>query len=132
MPRQMKRYETIYIANPNLEDDALKEVVAKFSDIIEKKRGSIVKIDDWGKRKLAYEVKRFDKGHYVLLDFCGFPEAITELERNLKLDDRILKYLTVKIDEDFEPTDIPVETKEKEDESQSQDGDKRDESIGDD
>ena len=128
----MKRYETIYIANPNLEDDALKEVVAKFSDIIEKKRGSIVKIDDWGKRKLAYEVKRFDKGHYVLLDFCGLPEAVTELERNLKLDDRILKYLTVKIDEDFEPTDIPVETKEKEDESQSQDGDKRDESIGDD
>ena len=128
----MKRYETIYIANPNLEDDALKEVVAKFSDIIEKKKGSIVKIDDWGKRKLAYEVKRFDKGHYVLLDFCGLPEAVTELERNLKLDDRILKYLTVKIDEDFEPTDIPVETKEKEDESQSQDGDKRDESIGDD
>ena len=128
----MKRYETIYIANPNLEDDALKEVVAKFSDIIEKKKGSIVKIDDWGKRKLAYEVKRFDKGHYVLLDFCGFHEALTELERNLKLDDRILKYMTVKIDDDFEPTDIPVETKEKEDESQSQDGDKRDESIGDD
>jgi small subunit ribosomal protein S6 len=124
----MKRYETIYIANPNLEDDALKEVVAKFSDIIEKKRGSIVKIDDWGKKKLAYEVKRFDKGHYVLLDFCGFPEAVTELERTLKLDDRILKYLTVKIEDDYEPTDIPVKTEEKEDEAKSQAGDERDES----
>jgi small subunit ribosomal protein S6 len=120
----MKRYETIYVANPNLEDDALEEVVAKFSDIIEKKKGSIVKIDDWGKRKLAYEVKRFDKGHYVLLDFCGFPEVLTELERNLKLDDRILKYMTVKIDDDFEPTDMPVETQKKEDESESQDDDK--------
>ena len=128
----MKRYETIYIANPNLEDDALKEVVAKFSDIIEKKKGSIVKIDDWGKRKLAYEVKRFDKGHYVLLDFCGFPEALTELERNLKLDDRILKYMTVKIDDDFEPTDIPVETQKMEDESESQDDNKEDKSISDD
>ncbi|HUT73186.1 MAG TPA: 30S ribosomal protein S6 [Desulfatiglandales bacterium] len=120
----MKRYETIYVANPNLEDDALEEIVAKFSDIIEKKKGSIVKIDDWGKRKLAYEVKRFDKGHYVLLDFCGFPEVLTELERNLKLDDRILKYMTVKIADDFEPTDIPVETQKKEDESESQDDDK--------
>ena len=124
----MKRYETIYIANPNLEDDALKEVVAKFSDIIEKKRGSIVKIDDWGKKKLAYEVKRFDKGHYVLLDFCGFPDAVAELERTLKLDDRILKYLTVKIEDDYEPTDIPVKTEEKEDEPKSQAGDERDES----
>ena len=128
----MKRYETIYVANPNLEDDALEEVVAKFSDIIEKKKGSIVKIDDWGKRKLAYEVKRFDKGHYVLLDFFGFPEVVAELERNLKLDDRILKYMTVKIGDDVEPTDIPIETIEKKDESESQAGDERDVSISDD
>jgi small subunit ribosomal protein S6 len=128
----MKRYETIYIANPNLEDDALKEVVAKFSDVVEKKKGSIVKIDDWGKRKLAYEVKRFDKGHYVLLDFCGFPDAVAELERTLKLDDRILKYLTVKIEDDVEPTDIAVKTKEKEDEPENQSDVEGDESIGDD
>ena len=128
----MKRYETIYIANPNLEDDALKEVVAKFSDVVEKKKGSIVKIDDWGKRKLAYEVKRFDKGHYVLLDFCGFPDAVTELERTLKLDDRILKYLTVKIEDDIEQTDITVKSKEKEDKPESQSDVEADESIADD
>ena len=128
----MKRYETIYIANPNLEDEALKEVVAKFSDIVEKEKGSIVKIDDWGKRKLAYEVKRFDKGHYVLLDFCSFPEAVTELERNLKLDDRILKFLTVRIDDDVEPAEIPVQTKEEEDESANRSRVEGDESIGDD
>ena len=128
----MKRYETIYIANPNLEDDSLKEVIAKFSDVIEKKRGSVVKIDDWGKRKLAYEVKRFDKGHYVLVDFLGLPEAVTELERTLKLDDRILKYLTVKIEDDVEPTDVPVKTREKEDEPESQVGDEGDESISND
>lgn len=99
----MKRYETVYIANPNLDDEALKEVVGKFSDMIKKNEGSLVKVDEWGKRKLAYEVKRFDKGYYVLLDFCGLPEMVTELERNLKLDDRVLKYLTVKIDDEVDP-----------------------------
>lgn len=116
----MRRYETIYIANPNLDDEALKEVVTKFSDLIKKQRGSIVKIDEWGKRKMAYEVKRFDKGHYILLDFCGLPEMVTELERNLKLDDRILKYSTVKIDEDVDPTELIVEEEKTEDSKENQ------------
>jgi len=102
----MRRYETVYIANPNLEDEALKEVVDKFSDLIKKNEGSLVKVDEWGKRKLAYEVKRFDKGYYVLLDFCGLPEMVTELERNLKLDDRVLKYLTVKVDDEVDPAGL--------------------------
>jgi small subunit ribosomal protein S6 len=111
----MRRYETIYIANPNLEDEAIRDVITKFSDLIKKQRGSVVKIDEWGKRKLAYEVKRFDKGHYVLLDFCGFPEMVTELERNLKLDERILKYSTVKIDEGVDPAELTVEEGKKQD-----------------
>ncbi len=111
----MKRYETIYIVNPNLDADSLKEVVAKFSDLVKKLKGYIVKINEWGKRKLAYEVKRFDKGYYVVLDFCGLPGIVKELERNLNIDDRILKYLTVKIDEDADPEDLIVKGQEKED-----------------
>ncbi len=102
----MKHYETIYIVNPNLDADSLKEVVARFSDLVKKLKGYIVKVNEWGKRKLAYEVKGFDKGSYVILDFCALPEIVKELERNLKLDDRILKYLTVKIDEDVDPDDL--------------------------
>ncbi len=105
----MKRYETVYIANPNLDDEALKEVVGKFSDMIKKNEGSLLKVDEWGKRKLAYEVKRFDKGYYVLIDFCGLPEMVTELERNLKLDDRVLKYLTVKVDDEVDPAKLVVD-----------------------
>ena len=116
----MRRYETIYIANPNLDDEALQEVVAKFSDLIKKQKGSIIEIDEWGKRKMAYEVKRFDKGHYVLLDFCGLPEMVTELERNLKLDDRILKYSTVKIDEDVDLGELIVEEEKTEDSKENQ------------
>ncbi len=111
----MKRYETIYIVNPNLDADSLKEVVTKFSDLVKKLKGYIVKINEWGKRKLAYEVKRFDKGYYVVLDFCGLPGIVKELERNLNIDDRILKYLTVKIDEDADPEDLIVKGQEKED-----------------
>lgn len=110
----MKRYETIYIANPNLDPESLQEVVTKFSDLIEKLKGAVVKINEWGKRKLAYEVKKFDKGYYVLLDFCGLPGAVRELERNMKLDDRILKYLTVKIDEDVDVEYLMKEEREKE------------------
>lgn len=102
----MKRYETIYIINPNLDADSIKEVITKFSEQIKKLKGYIVKVNEWGKRRLAYEVKRFDKGYYVMLDFCGLPGVVKELERGLKLDDRVLKYLTVKVGEDVDPKDL--------------------------
>ena len=124
----MKRYETIYIANPNLEEGPLTEVVTKFSDLIKKEKGQIVKVDEWGKKKLAYDVKRFDKGHYVVLDFCGLPETVAELERNLKLDDRILKYLTVKIDDDVDPESlVEKEPEEKETGTEIEEEEKGDE-----
>jgi len=111
----MNHYETIYIVNPTLDDDSLKEAIDKFSDLIKKLKGFIVKVNEWGKRKLAYELKRFDKGYYVVLDFCALPKMVTELERNLKLDDRILKYITVKIDENIDPKDLVSKEKEIED-----------------
>jgi len=111
----MNHYETIYIVNPTLDDDSLKEAIDKFSDLIKKLKGYIVKVNEWGKRKLAYDLKRFDKGYYVVLDFCALPKMVTELERNLKLDDRILKYITVKIDENVDLKDLVSKEKEIED-----------------
>lgn len=102
----MKRYETIYIVNPNLDADSIKEVITKFSEQIKKLKGYIVKVNEWGKRRLAYEVKQFDKGYYVMLDFCGLPGVVKDLERGLKLDDRVLQYLTVKVGEDVDPKDL--------------------------
>ena len=125
----MRRYETIYIVNPNLEADSLREVVTKFSDLTKKLKGYIVKVNEWGKRKLAYEVRRFDKGYYVVLDFCGLPEIVKELERNLKLDDRVLKYLTVKIDEDVDPEDLVGKEQEKEDKKEDKKQESHNESI---
>jgi small subunit ribosomal protein S6 len=114
----MRQYETIYIVNPNLDADSLKEVVTKFSDLIKKLKGYIVEVNEWGKRKLAYEVKKFDRGYYVVLNFCGLPGVVQELERSLDLDDRVLKYLTVKTADDVDPADLISERQEGEDTTQ--------------
>ena len=99
----MKHYETLYIVNPELDDENYKAVVDKFRDLIEKEKGVIVKLEEWGKQRLAYLVKKFDQGAYVLMDYCGGPGVTAELERDLKLDDRILKYQTVKLADEVDP-----------------------------
>lgn len=99
----MRHYETLYIVNPELDDENYKAVVDKFRDLIEKKKGVIVKLDEWGKQRLAYLVKKFDQGAYVLIEYCGGPGVTAELERDLKLDDRILKYQTVKLADEVDP-----------------------------
>ncbi len=110
----MRRYEMICIVNPNLDAESLNEVVVKFSDIITKLKGSVLKIDEWGKKKLAYEVKQFDKGYYLVFEFCGDPDTVNTLEKNLKLDERVLKYITVKIDDDVDPEELMREEKRQE------------------
>lgn len=99
----MRHYETLYIVNPELDDENYKAVVDKFRDLIEKEKGVIVKFEEWGKQRLAYQVKKFDQGAYVLMDYCGGSGVTAELERDLKLDDRILKYQTVKLADDVDP-----------------------------
>ena len=99
----MRHYETLYIVNPELDDENYKAVVDKFRDLIEKEKGVIVKLEEWGKQRLAYQVKKFDQGAYVLMDYCGGAGVTAELERDLKLDDRILKYQTVKLADDVDP-----------------------------
>jgi small subunit ribosomal protein S6 len=116
----MRQYETIYIINPNLDGDSVKEVVTKFSDLITKLKGYIVSVNEWGKRKLAYEVNRFDRGYYVVLNFCGLPGVVKELERGLKLDDRVLHYLTVKINEDVDSEDLAGTEQEQEETAQEE------------
>ena len=105
----MRYYETLYIINPNLSDEENGEVIAKFNDLVEKNKGVIVKVADWGKRTLAYEIKKFKKGNYVLLNYCGQGSIIVELERGMKLDERILQYQTVKLSDSVDPEELKAE-----------------------
>ena len=110
----MRQYETIFIVNPTLVEETYREVVNKFKNTIEKQKGAIVKAEEWGTQRLAYTVKKFDKGAYVLFNYCGDAGVSSELERELKLDDRVLKYQTVKLDEDVDPQALMTKEKEPE------------------
>ncbi len=110
----MRHYESIWIINPNLTDEDCGAVIKKFSDLIEKQKGVIVKVDEWGKQRLAYGIRKFDKGFYVRLEYCGGPETTAVLERDLQLDDRIFKYQTVKLADKVDPQDLILKQKEAE------------------
>ena len=118
----MRYYETLYIINPNLAEEDYRVVVAKFTDVVGKNKGVVTKVDEWGKKTLAYDIKKFDKGFYVLLQFCGEADLPAEVKREMSLDDRILKYQTIKLSDDADPEKLmpkpdpseaePVETVE--------------------
>ena len=111
----MRYYETLYIINPNLAEEDYRVVVAKFTDAVEKNKGVVTKVDEWGKKSLAYDIKKFDKGFYVLLQYCGEAGLTAELKRELGLDDRVLKYQTIKLSDNADleklmPKPSPSET----------------------
>jgi small subunit ribosomal protein S6 len=108
----MRHYEIIYIINPNQSDDEFNEIIEKFNNLIVNQKGIIIKTQKWGKQRLAYTVKKFNNGFYVLVDFCANPGVTTELERNLNLDDRIIKYQTVKLAEKADPQELIEKEKE--------------------
>lgn len=108
----MRQYETIFVVNPTLVEETYREVVNKFKNTIEKQKGVIVKAEEWGTQRLAYTVKKFDRGAYVLFNYCGDAGVTSELERDLKLDDRILKYQTVKLAEEVDPQLLMTKEKE--------------------
>jgi small subunit ribosomal protein S6 len=99
----MRYYETLYIINPDLADDEYQDVVAKMSNLVEKEKGVVTKVEEWGKRTLAYEVKKFDKGSYVLLQYCGESGIVEQLKREMSLDDRVIKYQTIKLSDHADP-----------------------------
>jgi small subunit ribosomal protein S6 len=99
----MRYYETLYIINPELADDEYRDVVVKMNSLVEKAKGIVTRIEEWGKRTLAYEVKKFDKGSYVLLQYCGESGIVEELKREMSLDERVIKYQTIKLSDHADP-----------------------------
>jgi len=106
----MTKYETIFIAHPDLVEDEVKGLIEKTRGVIESLNGQLIKVEDWGRRKLAYKLKKLTKGYYVLVRFWGNGQVLAELERNLRLSDSVLKYQSVRLDEKApEEMHIPVE-----------------------
>ena len=96
----IRKYETIYIVKPDLAEEELKALTDKVQDVIAGNGGDLKRLEDWGVRKLAYAIKKSPRGRYVYLRYDGIDTLVAELERRLRLDDRILRYLTVKIEKE--------------------------------
>ncbi len=105
----MRRYETVFIVTPDSSEEELQAVADKFRGVITGMNGKIAAYDEQGKKSLAYNIKKQNKGYYVLMDYLGHADVVAELERNMRLDDRVLKYLTVKLADQVDPATVEAE-----------------------
>ena len=103
MAGRKREYETIYILRPDSTSDVIALVNQKVRGVIEAGGGTLLKIDNWGKRKLAYEVKKQLKGIYLFFSYLGTAGLVEEIERNLRLTDSVIRYYSVKIAENVDP-----------------------------
>lgn len=92
----MRKYETLFILNPSLEDDTVKANVEKFKGVIENGGGTVDNIDSWGKRKLAYEINKVSEGYYTLINFSADSELPKELDRIFRITDGVIRHLIVR------------------------------------
>ena len=110
----MRRYETIFIVDPDISDEERAPLFEKITELIPQQDGLLVEFDEWGTKKLAYEIKKRIRGHYIRLDYCGTGPLVDEIERLFKIDERILKYMTVLLDKNIELDKIKEEIAAKE------------------
>ena len=105
----MRRYETICIIDPDLSADERIPIYERLNDLVPQQGGFVVEQDEWGNQKLAYEIKKKPRGYYVRLDYCGTGAVVDEMERFFRIDDRVLKYMTVLLDKDADVEGIKAE-----------------------
>ena len=110
----MRRYEQIVILDSDLSEDTRLPVFDRLKELIPKYKGFLIKIDEWGQKKLAYAIKKKPRGYYAQIDFCGFGDLVDEMERFYRIDDRILKYMTVVLEKEADVESIQAEMSERE------------------
>lgn len=94
----MNKYESVIIVNPNVDDEGLKSLEKTFTDLINKE-GKVEKVDNLGKKKLAYEVKKNNEGIYLVFHFEAEPTLVAELERNYRINDEVIKFIVIRVEE---------------------------------
>jgi len=94
----MNHYETVFILNPVLSEDQIKETVKKYEDFLTSKGAKMISKEDWGLKKLAYPIQKKKSGFYHLFEFTAEGEVVNQLETEFKRDERFMRYLSVKLD----------------------------------
>ncbi len=110
----MRRYETICIADPDASDENRISLFDKIKSLIAQEKGILVDFDEWGNRQLAYEIRKKTRGYYVCITYGGTGELVEELERNFRLDDRVLKFMTILLEKDVDSEKLQQEGKAEE------------------
>lgn len=95
----MRQYETMYILKPDLEAEQTAELVSKYQSLVTEHGGQIDQLQEMGKRRLAYEIEKIREGYYVLMQFSTDTDITHELERVMRIDDKVIRYLTVRLGE---------------------------------
>ena len=102
----MRRYETIFIIRPSAGEEEINKIIENTRQIILDEKGSIIELNKWGMKKLAYSIKKESLGYYVFCDYAGTPAAVAEIERKFRIDDLVLKYLTIKTADSIKEEEI--------------------------
>ena len=120
-----RRYETVFILPPDLEEGKRKEILDRLDGVVEKGGGIRVKREDWGVRRLAFTVNRHPKGNYYLLDYVGSAQVVAELERHLRMFENVLRFLTVKTDDRVDPETAKKEQAEEREKEEAREAERR-------
>lgn len=94
-----RMYETIFISPPNLTEEAVEKVIGDVTETLTSRGAEIVRVEKWGRKRLAYPIRKHDEGWYVLLHVKGSGDAVQEAERRMRISENFIKYLTVRLDD---------------------------------
>jgi len=108
-PQRAREYETIYIMRPAVDPDEADRVANKMSEVVQRLGGKVTKVDNWGKRKLAYPIKKATRGVFVYLKYLGYTEIVAEIERNLRMFDTVVRFQTVQVRDEVDPEQVAVD-----------------------
>jgi small subunit ribosomal protein S6 len=98
----MTAYETTMIFRPDSSDENIRSFVEKLKGIIQTHNGQVLSVEEWGRRKLAYTIKKESRGYYVYLMFTGNNSVVAELERNMRINEQVIRFLSIHVQDDFD------------------------------
>ncbi|XXX74717.1 30S ribosomal protein S6 [Sorangium sp. So ce134] len=107
-PGRAREYETIYILRPDIDADGAERIGSRLAEVVTREAGRLTKVETWGRRRLAYDIAKHRRGVYVYLKYLGGGKVVSEVERNLRLADGVLKYQTVLVRNDVEVQGLTV------------------------
>jgi small subunit ribosomal protein S6 len=106
---KLREYETIFLVRPDLAEDLVDKIVERMRGIVQRDGGKVIKVENWGKKKVAYEVKKNLRAIFVRFLYLGGTRMVAEFERNLRMTDDVLKYQSVKVADEVDPATRQVE-----------------------